>query len=97
MKLAHCSRVFSLSSNNREPNTPIILDCISGIKMTLYAITTNAVVLNAYQERDKSLLLVLLYGLFQSVSSQGEMLIGGQKPDLDQGDQTCFFKRGMSL
>lgn len=53
-------------------------------------IPINPFVSNAYHERDQTPRLVLLHGLFQSVSSQGKLLITGQKSDLDQRDQTCF-------
>lgn len=65
----------------------------------LYEMSTRVTVFYqmTYHERDQSSPPVFLYGLFQSVSSQGQLLICGQKPDLDQSDQTCLLNWGMSL
>lgn len=78
---------MSLGLSNRVKISHIYL-----LGVIVGEILTVLLVLNAYQERHQTLLRVLLYGLFQSASSQAEMLVAGQKPDLDQRDQTCFFK-----
>lgn len=43
-----------------------------------------------YHDRYQSSPPVLLDGLFQSVSSQGEVVVWREEPDLHQGDQTCL-------
>lgn len=62
-----------------------------------HIIPSDACVSDAYHERDQTPLPVVLYCLFQSVSSQGQLLISGQEPDLNQRDQSCLLNGGMSL
>lgn len=58
---------------------------------------THPSVPNTHHERDQSLLPVFLYGLFQCLSSQRQLLISGQKSDLHQRDQACLLDGGMGL